>query len=113
MNEDCASPSAEPPGRCSTLPLLDANLAVQPETNGKFLIGPRTRLFKERFFPQITDQDWSDWHWQLRNRITDLRSLERILRVSEDERLALGQHRGPLPVGITPHYASLLDEYRP
>ena len=113
MNEDCASPSAEPPGRCSTLPLLDANLAVQPETSGKFLIGPRTRLFKERFFPQITDQDWSDWHWQLRNRITDLRALERILRVSEDERLALGQHSGPLPVGITPYYASLLDEHKP
>jgi lysine 2,3-aminomutase len=113
MNEDCASPSAEPPGRRISLPLLDAQLAVPPQINGKFVIGPKARLFKERFFPQITDQDWSDWHWQLRNRITDLRALERILRVSEDERLALGQHRGPLPVGITPYYASLLDENNP
>ncbi|MFB3905454.1 MAG: KamA family radical SAM protein [Acidobacteriota bacterium] len=114
MNEDCASPSAEPPGRYSNLPLMDPSLASTPvSANGKQVIGERTRLFRERFFPAVTDQDWNDWHWQLRNRITDLRTLERFIRVSEDERLAINQHSGPLPVGITPYYASLLDEYNP
>src|SRR5512145_1297725 len=114
MNEDCASPSAEPPGRCSNLPLVDTRLANPPvSANGKQVIGERTRLFRERFFPAVTDQDWNDWHWQLRNRITDLRTLERFIRISEDERLAIEQHTGPLPVGITPYYASLIDEYNP
>jgi lysine 2,3-aminomutase len=78
-----------------------------------FVIGPRSRVFRERFYPAATDREWNDWRWQLRNRVTDLRNLERIIRVSADERAAIGAHRGPLPVAITPYYASLLDEFDP
>ncbi len=114
MNDDCASQSAEPPGRLSVdLPFINPASAKRPSNARNLVIGPRARLFRERFFPAVTDFDWNDWHWQLRNRITDLRTLERFLQVSEDERLALEQHSGPLPVGITPYYASLLDEVNP
>lgn len=30
---------------------------------------PRTTLFRLRFFPEITDEDWNDWRWQSRHRI--------------------------------------------
>lgn len=53
--------------------------------------------------------EWSDWRWQLRNRIRDLAGLERVLRLSEDERAALSPYAGRLPIGITPYYASLID----
>src|SRR5262245_50517916 len=36
-----------------------------------------------------------------------------MLRLSEDERTAIERHSGPLPVGLTPYYASLLDENDP
>jgi lysine 2,3-aminomutase len=53
-------------------------------------------------------RDWNDWRWQLRHRIKDLRVLRRFVTVSEDERSAIERHQGPLPLGITPYYASLL-----
>ncbi|MFO0914989.1 MAG: KamA family radical SAM protein [Pirellulales bacterium] len=68
-----------------------------------------SRDFRHRFFPDVGRADWTDWQWQLRNRIRDGKSLARVLRLTDDERSALDRHRGPLPVGITPYYASLLD----
>jgi lysine 2,3-aminomutase len=76
-----------------------------------FVSGERSLRFREEFFQGISDQQWNDWRWQLSNRISDLTGLERILRLSEDERGAISGHPGSLPVGITPYYASLLDRH--
>ena len=65
--------------------------------------------FRQRFYPLVTNAEWNDWRWQLRNSIRGLAGLERIVRLSDDERIAIDRHRGPLPAGITPYYASLLD----
>jgi lysine 2,3-aminomutase len=72
-------------------------------------ISLRSRAFRRRFFPQATGAEWQDWRWQLRNSIRDLAALARIFSLSDDERRAVERHRGTLPVGITPYYASLLD----
>jgi lysine 2,3-aminomutase len=61
-----------------------------------------------RYFPDATMAEWNDWRWQLRNRVRSLDGLERILALSEDERAAVRNHKGSLPVGITPYYTSLL-----
>jgi lysine 2,3-aminomutase len=71
---------------------------------------PRTRAFRTRFYPEAMDADWNDWRWQTRHRIRRLDQLARVIRLSDDERAAISRHEGPLPVGITPYYASLLDE---
>lgn len=73
----------------------------------------RARSFRKRFYPEVSDADWNDWRWQTRNRIRRLDQLERIIRLSDDERSAIARHEGPLPVGITPYYASLLNEHDP
>jgi len=73
----------------------------------------RTRAFRKRFFPTATVHDWNDWRWQLRHRIKDLETLARIMRLSDDERAAIARHHGPLPVGMNPYYASLLDPDNP
>ena len=77
------------------------------------LLSPRSAAFRDRFFPDAADSEWSDWHWQLRHRIKDLEGLSRILRLSESERSAIERHDGVLPAGITPYYASLLDPRDP
>jgi len=69
----------------------------------------RALSFREQFFPNVTCSEWDDWHWQLRNRITDLHELERIIHLSEDERNAIFRHGTLFPVAITPYYASILD----
>ncbi len=74
----------------------------------RFPVGDETRAFYRRFYPGTTTAEWNDWHWQFRSRIRDLKELARIFTLSEDERSAVERHRGPLPVGITPYYASLM-----
>ena len=44
----------------------------------KFPIGPASREFKARFYPDATQDVWNDWRWQSRHRIRSLDELERI-----------------------------------
>src|SRR5690606_17310039 len=75
----------------------------------RLAIGPVSNAFRRRFFPAVKSTEWNDWRWQNRNRIRTLEQLERIVRLTDDEREAIGRHEGPLPVGITPYYMSLVD----
>jgi len=72
-------------------------------------ISARSRAFRRRFYPQATNAEWCDWAWQLRNRVETLDGLERVLRLSDDERRALTRNEHVLPVAVTPYYLSLLD----
>ena len=74
----------------------------------RFPVSPEAKGFRRRFFPEASLADWSDWRWQVRNRIRDLAGLSRIFTLSEGERRAVAMHCGSLPVGITPYYASLM-----
>jgi lysine 2,3-aminomutase len=64
---------------------------------------------RARFWPDATAAEWCDWRWQLRHRVRTLGELERIVRLSGDERTAIERHRGSLPVSITPYYIGLID----
>ncbi len=73
------------------------------------VVNPRTRAFRERYFPEATDQQWNDWRWQSQHRIRTLSQFEQILTLSDSEREALRQGGTMLPIGVTPYYMSLLD----
>ncbi|MBN2254328.1 MAG: KamA family radical SAM protein [Deltaproteobacteria bacterium] len=73
----------------------------------------RIRRFRERFYPGVTDAEWNNWHWQLRNRITSASDLERMIALSDDERHALLFKENLLPFAITPYYGALLDPDNP
>ncbi len=131
-NRVCLNEDIEPPGSpaeaagtaraSSTLPrkasptlrvLIGADTAtrvIKPLTGySRYHISPRTHAFRKRFFPSVSQAEWNDWHWQLRNRIQDVHELARIIDLTDDEYRALSNHSGPLPLAITPYYASLLD----
>ncbi|GAA0544971.1 lysine 2,3-aminomutase [Rhizomicrobium palustre] len=74
----------------------------------RFPVNADTKAFYRRFFPGTSTAEWNDWRWQMRARIRSLGELSRIFKLSEDERSAVERHQGPLPVGITPYYASLM-----
>lgn len=73
-----------------------------------FPVGEETRAFYRRFYPGTTTAEWNDWHWQFQARIRTAADLEKVFILSEEERTAATRHTGPLPVGITPYYASLM-----
>ncbi|MBU2650933.1 MAG: KamA family radical SAM protein [Bacteroidetes bacterium] len=75
-----------------------------------FHTSQKTIVFRERFFPGITDNEWNDWKWQIRNSFTSFEALSRVLSLSADE-IGFKEQSLNLPVRITPYYASLLDEF--
>jgi|SRR5579885_3654964 lysine 2,3-aminomutase len=112
-----AETSGEPPQRVnkrafSAVPLPESR--VKPILKFKvhrFPINEQSSQFRKRFYPDASLADWNDWRWQIRHRIRDLNELGRMIQLSEDEKSAISKHTGPLPVGITPYYASLIDEF--
>ncbi len=74
---------------------------------------PRSQAFRRRFFPTATPEEWFDWHWQLRHRITDFGALSAMVCLSDEEYRALACRDHGLPVAVTPYYASLIDPYDP
>src|SRR6478735_8253060 len=46
----------------------------------RFPIGPATRAFRKRFYPEVEATEWNDWRWQARKRIRTLAELERLRR---------------------------------
>ncbi len=106
--------AAEPPDPPSSLsPRLFPPTVKERERGASFPQSERSRAFRRRFFPDAPSSLWNDWRWQLQHRIRDLAGLARVIRLSADERAAVARHTGPLPVGITPYYASLLSETDP
>ncbi len=73
--------------------------------------GGRSGSFRRACFPAATAADWKDWHWQIRNRVSSLGELERILVLTDAERSAITARGTQLPFAITPYYASLLDRF--
>jgi len=73
----------------------------------------RIRNYRERFYPGVTNAEWNNWHWQLRNRIVSPLDLERMIQLTDDERNALRGRDDILPFAITPYYGALLDPHDP
>ncbi|MCE2510407.1 MAG: KamA family radical SAM protein [Alphaproteobacteria bacterium] len=98
-NQPAAQPAAPAPAGRTLVPF-------RPRGPERFPISPETERFRKRFYAEASRENWMDWRWQLRRRIKSLAELERVFALSEDERNAVHQHQGALPVGITPYYAS-------
>ena len=72
-------------------------------------MGEKTLLFRRQYYPQVTDEQWNDWKWQLKHAITDYRGLTRLVRLSPAESLCFQKASRKLPVSVTPYYMSLID----
>jgi lysine 2,3-aminomutase len=58
---------------------------------------------------RATDAEWDDWKWQYRHRIATPDQLERAFALTADERDAARRSRELFRLGITPHWATLID----
>lgn len=101
------------PSKAGARPSLPVSSKKQSFRNPGFPESETSRAFRKRFYPGATRDDWADWGWQVRHRVRDLEALSRLIKLSPDEADAVARHRGSLPIGITPYYASLLSETDP
>lgn len=58
----------------------------------------------------VTDEQWNDWKWQVRNRITTLDELKQVAVLTPEEEEGVKKSLEILRMGITPYYAALMDE---
>jgi lysine 2,3-aminomutase len=58
-------------------------------------------------------EEWSDWHWQLKNRITTLMQLKKYVSISTEETKSINLCLQKFRMAITPYYASLMDPHDP
>jgi len=63
--------------------------------------------------PAQQAQQWYDWRWQFKNRITSVEQLEKIIRLSEREKQDIAYCLRLFRMAITPYYASLMDRADP
>jgi len=69
---------------------------------------PRTAPWQD-----VTETQWSDWRWQLRQRLTTADDLSRVVRLTDEEREACVKTATHFRLGVTPYYASLMDRDNP
>ncbi|WP_426351012.1 lysine 2,3-aminomutase [Alloiococcus sp. CFN-8] len=64
-------------------------------------------------FGGVSDEDWQDWKWQLRNQITTLEELKKYIPLTAEEEEGVKDCLGSLRMSITPYYLSLIDPTDP
>ncbi|MGC8744637.1 MAG: KamA family radical SAM protein [Verrucomicrobiia bacterium] len=62
------------------------------------------------FWNEIPEQEWNDWRWQLRNRITTVEELKRLVRLTSKEEAGVLLAGKRLALGITPYFFNLIDK---
>ena len=56
---------------------------------------PIVKAFRRQHFPLITTREWNDWRWQIRNRIRTVDELAKIMPLSEEVVLEVGETPTP------------------
>jgi lysine 2,3-aminomutase len=68
---------------------------------------------RKELYPDISDEFWNDWKWQLRNRIETVEDLKKFLPLSEEEEESTRACVQKFSMAITPYYLSLIDPNDP
>lgn len=99
--------TGEPPGSC-THQYFNPNKRIKSiHSAGGFKSGPLTRMFRKKFYPGVSDPEWNDWKWQIRNRIKTPIELKRFLNLTSEEEQFFSETQGNV-LSITPYYMSLV-----
>lgn len=61
----------------------------------------------------VSEKEWQDWKWQVKNRITTLDELRQVITLTEDEEKGIANCLNSLRMAITPYYATLIDPQNP
>ncbi len=64
---------------------------------------------RQKYFPNVSDADWNDWHWQVQNRIDSLEKIEQYIKLSDFEKESIKRVLDKFRMAITPYYFCLMD----
>lgn len=112
-------PATQPASGLKPGDIAQASTGRPNEPASRLAVGayPRAGLapvcYRRHYFPGVADDQWDDWKWQYRNRITTLAELEQFFPLAADARQALGTVLHEFRLGIPPYYLSLIDPLDP
>ncbi|KAB3540947.1 lysine 2,3-aminomutase [Alkaliphilus pronyensis] len=61
----------------------------------------------------VTEEQWKDWHWQVKNRITNVEDLKKVIHLTSEEEEGINECLKSLRMAITPYYISIMDKKDP
>lgn len=64
---------------------------------------------RKELFPEVTDAQWDDWKWQVKNRIETLDQLKKYVKLTPEEEEGVKKTLSTLRMAITPYYISLIN----
>ena len=68
---------------------------------------------RKQLFPDVTDEQWNDWKWQVKNRIETLEDLKKYISLTAEEEEGVKKTLTTLRMAITPYYLSLINSDDP
>lgn len=68
---------------------------------------------RQELFAHVSDADWNDWGWQVRNRISSLDELKKYLPLTPEEEAGAAETLKLFRMAITPYYLTLIDPANP
>jgi len=86
---------------------------VVNETAEKVAVAPSRKNANDyrriELFKDVDEEEWEDWHWQIKNKIQTEEELEGVLNLTSAEIEGIKRSDGRLAMSITPYWASLMD----
>ncbi len=68
---------------------------------------------RKELFPNVTDEQWNDWKWQVKNRIETYEELSKYFTFEPAEAEGIKKALAKFRMAITPYYLSLIDPNDP
>ncbi len=68
---------------------------------------------RNELFPNVSDAEWNDWKWQVRNRIETYEQLSKYFTFDPEEAEGIKKALAKFRMAITPYYLSLIDPNDP
>ena len=68
---------------------------------------------RKELFPNVPDEQWNDWKWQVKNRVETLEDLKKYIPLTKEEEEGVRKTLQTLRMAITPYYLSLIDPNNP
>jgi lysine 2,3-aminomutase len=85
-------------------------ILVDPAVLKKSVIGDYHSI---DLWKEVSELDWEDWHWQVKNRIHTKEELTHIIKLTDEEEEGLKKSHGRLSLAVTPYWANLMDQDDP
>ena len=60
-----------------------------------------------------TEEQWNDWHWQVRSRITESETLGRIIQLTEKQKQEIDRVGRKFRWAISPNFLALIEDEDP